>query len=67
MQEILIEQAHIQWRRNATIRCPNCDTVQSAVVVKYDQGIWPTYVHDCTKCGHVILESEWDEIKEATL
>jgi len=40
------------------IICPGCQSVQNAEV----EHTWPwwTYVHTCTGCGHIIMESEWE-------
>jgi len=41
------------------IVCPNCQSVQDALIV-FDLGLpFPCYVHTCSDCGRVILESEW--------
>ena len=44
------------------IKCPRCGHVQNAQVGK----TFPfyTYMHICKKCGYVITESEWDEVKQ---
>ena len=43
------------------IRCPECATVQAAVV---QPGIpFATYIHHCVSCEYIIMESEWDEVK----
>jgi len=46
------------------IRCPQCRHIQKARVRK----TFPfyTYMHICKKCGYVITESEWDEVKQPT-
>ena len=42
------------------IKCPECETVQSATVV---HGIpFNIYVHHCYNCNYIIAESEWDAI-----
>ena len=44
------------------IKCPECGTIQDAIVehtIPFD-----TYIHFCEKCGFVIMESEWEEIKD---
>lgn len=46
-----------------TIECPECGFLQPAVV---DCSTAPfiKYIHDCKKCGFLIQESEWNEVKE---
>ena len=44
------------------IKCPECGTMQDAIVEHTLP--FSTYVHFCEKCGYVIMESEWEEIKE---
>lgn len=43
------------------IKCIDCNHEQIAEV----QHTWPwwSYVHTCTRCGYVIMESEWEKIK----
>lgn len=43
------------------IKSPECDTEQQAVVEHTDP-FW-SYVHKCTHCQHIILESEWHNVK----
>lgn len=43
-----------------TIRCPECGSVQEAEVDPTEP--WYTYVHHCEKCGHIIMESEWETV-----
>lgn len=47
--------------RKEKIQCPECDHVQMAVV----EELWPwdNYTHECTKCGYIIMESEWNEVE----
>jgi lysyl-tRNA synthetase class I len=42
------------------IICPECNTVQVATIEK-TLPFW-TYIHNC-ECGHIIMESEWQEAK----
>ena len=42
------------------IECPECGTRQIATVQHVLP--WWAYVHECTKCGYVIMESEWKTI-----
>lgn len=46
------------------IRCPQCGHIQKARVRKTLP--FYTYVCICKKCGYVITESEWDEVKQPT-
>lgn len=43
-----------------TIQCPECKSIQQATVEHTVP--WPTYIHECS-CGHLIMESEWNLIK----
>jgi len=42
------------------IKCPGCGSVENAEVLH----TWPwwAYVHECTGCGYIIMESEWDKV-----
>jgi hypothetical protein len=47
------------------IKCPNCDTVQAAIVEispMFPLAPWNVYIHDCVHCHYKIMESEWEEI-----
>lgn len=44
-----------------TIQCPECKEIQQAIVEHTDP--WPTKIHHC-KCGHVIMESDWNVVEE---
>ena len=48
--------------KHVKIRCPICKHVQNARVRKTLP--FYTYMHICKKCGYVITESEWDEVKQ---
>jgi len=43
------------------IVCPGCGAVCEARVEHRDGDPWPTYCHDCERCGYTITESEWEE------
>lgn len=43
-----------------TIRCPNCESIQCAEILHTFP--WHSYVHNCTSCGYVIMESEWEPV-----
>jgi hypothetical protein len=43
------------------IRCPDCGYLQNA---KVEHTVpWYSYVHQCTSCGYIIMESEWNKTK----
>ncbi|GEM_PF-1195238 len=42
------------------IKCPKCGAVQLGTIEKTFP--FPTYIHDCEKCGYTIIESEWDTV-----
>jgi len=44
------------------IECPNCNSVQAATVEHTVP--WWSYVHECSECGFIIMESEWNKIQE---
>ena len=44
------------------IKCPECDAIQDAIV-KHN-AFYNTYIHICKVCGYVIMESEWNEVKD---
>jgi hypothetical protein len=44
------------------IMCPNCGAIETARIESTE--IFDSYVHHCSKCGHIILESEWEKVDE---
>lgn len=44
------------------IRCPNCGVIQKAIAEE-SLPFW-IYIHECKSCNYLIMESEWDEVKE---
>ena len=44
------------------IECPHCGCIQNAVVRHTIP--WWDYTHICEKCNEIILESEWQEVKD---
>ena len=46
------------------VECPNCGSDEEATVTFPQGHPWPTYIHTCSKCGHIIMESEWNERKQ---
>lgn len=45
------------------IECPECGSIEIAVE-DHTTEPFSTYLHSCNKCGHVIMESEWNRITE---
>lgn len=45
-----------------TIKCPNCGSIENAQV-EHTQPFY-NYTHQCSKCGYIITESEWEKIRE---
>ena len=41
------------------IICPECESIETAEV-QHTTPFW-AYVHICSKCGHAIIESEWEK------
>ena len=48
--------------KEVKIECPECGSIEIAVE-NYTTAPFPTYLHRCNKCEHVIIESEWKEVK----
>jgi hypothetical protein len=48
--------------RNEQIRCPHCKLVCNALVTLEDYIPFAVYIHECTGCGCMIGESEWDVV-----
>ena len=46
------------------IECPECGLHQIAKVEHTEP--WWTYIHECTNCGYLIMESEWIRISIET-
>lgn len=44
------------------IECHECGSIEIAIE-DYTTAPFPTYLHRCNKCEHVIMESEWNVIK----
>lgn len=49
--------------KEVKIECPECGSTELAIE-DYTTVPFPTYLHSCNKCGHVIMESEWSVIKK---
>lgn len=54
------ESAHCE-----VIRCPECKSIQKAEVTHTRP--WYSYVHFCTKCEYIIMESEWEPVNKEDL
>ena len=48
--------------KEVKIECPECGSIEIAVE-DYTTAPFPTYLHRCNKCEHVIMESEWNVIR----
>ncbi len=48
--------------KEVKIECPECGSIEIAIE-DYTTAPFPTYLHRCNKCEHVIIESEWKEVK----
>lgn len=48
--------------KEVKIECPECGSIEIAVE-DYTTAPFPTYLHRCNKCEHVIMESEWHVVK----
>lgn len=48
--------------KEVKIECPECGSIETAIE-DYTTEPFPTYLHICNKCGYVIMESEWREVK----
>jgi len=46
---------------NVKIICPQCQSIQDANVEPC--WTWDVYIHKCTECKYIIMESEWNEIQ----
>lgn len=53
------------YPRHVVIVCPQCDTVQAALVHFTREMPAPSRVHQCDECGYTTMESEWELIREA--
>lgn len=42
-----------------TIICPECKSIQDATVEHTIP--WATYIHECTNCHYIVMESDWQE------
>lgn len=52
----IVEQEPVQ------IVCPDCGAIEQAYAVLYEGTPFWTYIHECTNCGYIISESEWEEL-----
>jgi predicted RNA-binding Zn-ribbon protein involved in translation (DUF1610 family) len=44
--------------RTQSIVCPNCGAIELGTI--YPDTPFENYHHECGKCGHIIMESEWE-------
>lgn len=51
-----MEKIKVESHKEVII-CPECETEQSAEVLH--TWPWASYVHVCTNCNYIIMESEW--------
>lgn len=48
--------------KKVLIECPICKETCDAEVVSMDYEPFSEYIHECEFCGHMITESEWEEV-----
>lgn len=51
--------------RTDTIVCPDCGWLQDAPIEFRNRDPYPTYFKECERCGYLILESEWQSVRDA--
>lgn len=44
------------------IDCPDSGLLQDANVTYEPGDPWPRYIHVCTRCGYIIIESQWQSV-----
>ena len=47
--------------KKVKIKCPECNSVEDAEI--QEGWPWSIYIHKCTSCGYIIMESDWQEIE----
>ncbi len=47
--------------KEVKIVCPQCGSIETAIE-DYNSRPWATYIHNCSQCEYVIMESEWEEV-----
>jgi len=52
------------WVSSRRIMCPKCGEVQQAAVTWSYPDPYASHIHECTACGYIITESEWNEVGE---
>ena len=52
--------------RTETIECPECDTIQEAKIDHFEGHPFETVLHECIQCNHIIMEAEWEKVKETS-
>ncbi len=60
----LNKKENMEEREIKIIQCPECGKVQKAVVSFAPLIGWGDYIHECESCAFLIMESEWEEVKE---
>lgn len=50
--------------KEVKVECPECGSIEIAVE-DYTTAPFPTFLHSCNKCGHMIMESEWNVVNES--
>ena len=55
--EAMLELGHVE-----RIRCYECQHEQLAIV-EHGQP-FNTYIHTCVRCGYIIMESVWEQVKD---
>ena len=62
MAEMYIKEQDAVNKTTESIICPECGYIQYAKV-EHTIPFW-TYIHECEKCEHIIMESEWQRVEE---
>lgn len=52
---------NLKWHYEIIV-CPECEHEQVARVMHLQP--FNSYIHDCKKCKHLIMESEWNQVVE---
>lgn len=57
------EKVKFKVSNKVVIECPHCGFHQVAIE-DYTTAPFPTFVHRCSCCGYLIMESEWNVVKQ---
>jgi hypothetical protein len=49
------------------IECPECGSIQGALVYQKAWHPFQTYIHRCTECEYMITESDWQCVEPSSL